>query len=54
MNKERNCYSCEGFGHLTQNCKKWRIMGQERKMKYKNNVNSNQNLNGEENLIVLD
>ena len=22
MNREKNCYSCKGFGHLVWNCKK--------------------------------
>ena len=35
----RNCYSCRGFGHLAQNCKK-QIMGQERKMEYEDNWNN--------------
>jgi len=53
MDRERNCYSCGGFGHLVQNCRRWRIVGQERKMEYKNNENARNNLNGKESLIVL-
>jgi len=26
VDRERNCYSCEGFGHLVQNCRR-QIMG---------------------------
>lgn len=47
VNKERNCYSYEGFGHLTQNCKR-QIIGQKRKIEYKNNLNEKRDL------IVLD
>ena len=24
MHRERNCYSCERFGHFVQNCRRWR------------------------------
>jgi len=27
INRERNCYSCEGFGHLVQNCRNQEVMG---------------------------
>ena len=37
----KNCYSCEKFGHLVKNCKNQEIIGQGRRLKYKNNVNSN-------------
>ena len=53
VNRERNCYSCGGFGHLAQNCKK-QIMGQERRMEYENTCNNGlNNLNREGDLIVL-
>jgi len=54
IDKRRNCYSCGGFGHLVQNCRNQRIIGQGRRIEYGDNMNGNQNLNGEENLIVLD
>ena len=54
VDKRRNCYSCGGFGHLVQNCRNQRIIGQGRRIEYGDNMNGNQNLNGEENLIVLD
>ena len=48
IDRERNCYSCGGIGHLAQNCRRWGIVGQERRIEYKDN------LNGKKNLIVLD
>ena len=54
MDRERNCYSCGGFGYFVQNCRRWRIVGQERRMEYENNENARNNLNGKKSLIVLD
>ena len=54
VDRRRNCYSCEEFGHLVQNCRNQRIMSQKRRMEYGDNMNGSQNLNEEENLIVLD
>jgi len=54
VDRRRNCYSCGGFGHLAQNCRR-QIMGQERRMEYENtHSNGQSNLNGEGDLIVLD
>jgi len=53
VDRRRNYYSCEGFGHLAWNCKR-QIMGQGRKMEYEDNCNNGQsNLNREKDLIVL-
>ena len=55
MDKGRNCYSCGSYGHIARNCRNWGIVEQRRRMKYKKNSNNrNSNLNGKENLIVLD
>ena len=54
VDRERNCYSCRGFGHLAWNCRRQGIVGQERREKYKDNRNTRNNLNGEGDLIVLD
>jgi len=54
VDRERNCYSCRGFSHLAQNYESWRIIGQERRVEYRDNLNNGQNnLNGEESLIIL-
>jgi len=52
VDKGRNCYNCEGFGHLVWNCKR-QIIGQERRVEYEDNRNNKDNLNGEGDLIVL-
>jgi len=54
MDRERKCYSCGRFGHLVQNCRRWGNVGQVKRIAYKDNQNTRNNLNGKENLIVLD
>jgi len=49
----RTCYNYKDLGHLVRNCKNRGIVGRERRVDYENNRNDC-NLNGEENLIVLD
>ena len=36
----RNYYSCGGFGHLVKNCKNQGIVGQGRRLKYRDNSNN--------------
>jgi len=66
----RNCYSCRGFGHLVRNCRNRGVgnrIGEERRLEYGRNENNGQrriergngqnnrdNLNGEQDLILLD
>jgi len=54
VDRRRNCYSCGRFGHLAWNCRNWRIIGQEKRIEYRDNRNNLDNLKEEENLIVLD
>ena len=49
----RNCYSYGGFGYITRNYKNQRIIKQGRRLKHRDNLNTRNNLNGEESLIVL-
>ena len=52
INRGRNYYSYKEFSHIMRNCRNSRIMKQEKRLEYsENNVQSN--LNGKENLIVL-
>jgi len=44
IDRGRNCYSCEGFGHLVQNCRK-QIIAQGRRVEYEDNKNNKNNLN---------
>jgi len=48
VDRERNCYSCRGSGHLTRNCRNWGIMGQGRRIEYGDNLNTMNNLKKEE------
>ena len=57
-----NCYNCGGFGYLARNCRNRGIgnrIGEGRKLEYKERRiteggnGQNRNLNGDENLIVL-
>ena len=52
VDKGRNCYSCGEFGYLVQNCRRQSI-GQGRRVEYEDNRNDRDNLNGKEDLIVL-
>lgn len=53
VNRERNYYNCRRFGHLVQNCKNQKIIDQERRIEYRNNLNTLNNLKEEENLVVF-
>ena len=53
VNRGSNCYSCEEFGYLVQNCRRQEIIGQKERIEYEENQNTINNLNGEEDLIVL-
>jgi len=54
IDQGRNCYSCGSFGHLVRNYRNRKIVKRERRLEYGNNRNNrNSNLDGEENLIVL-
>ena len=53
MNRERNCYSCKGFGRIVKNYMNQRIVKQGRRLEYEDNQNTS-NLNGKKNLIVFD
>ena len=52
IDRERNCYSYEGFDLIAWNCRR-QIIGQERRMEYEINRNNKDNLNEEGDLIVL-
>jgi len=60
--KNRNCYNCGGFRYLARNCRN-RGMGNRirdgRRLEYGQRLrieenNEHSNLNGKENLVVLD
>ena len=54
IDKRRNYYNCGGFGHLERNCRNWGIIGQGRRIKYRDNRNTLNNLKEKESLVVLD
>jgi len=39
IDRGRNCYSCGGFDHLVQNCRR-QIIDQEMRMEYKDHHNN--------------
>jgi len=60
----RNCYNCEGFGHMARHCRNREIgnrIGEGRRLEYGGNKgqkrieggNRKQNLNRERDLILL-
>jgi len=54
IDRGRIYYSCEGFGYLARNCRNWGIVGQKRRMEYKDNLNNLNNFLKKESLVVLD
>ena len=54
VDRRKNCYSYRDFGYLVWNCKNWGIVGQERRIEYRNNLNNTNNLEEKESLIALD
>ena len=61
----RNYYDCGGFGHLVRNCRNRNMkgkIGKSRRLEYRqrritkgvNRQSQNNNLNGEQDLILLD
>ena len=52
VDRERNCYNCEEFEHITKHYRNQRFVVQERRIEYRNNCNMD-NLKEKENLVVL-
>jgi len=50
VDRGRNCYSYGGFGHLAWNCRNQEIVGQMRRIEYRDNLNK---VNEKESLVVL-
>jgi len=53
VDRGRNCYGCGEFGHLVSNCRNWGLVGQERRIEYRDNINMRDNLKEKESLVVL-
>jgi len=49
IDRGRNCYSCGGFGHMAHYCRNRRIIGEKRRITYR----QIDNLKGEKNLESL-
>jgi len=62
VDRERNCYACEGFGHMAHHCRNWGQRGrvvEKRRLEYggggiERNFQYLDNLKGVENLESLD
>ena len=62
VDRRRNCYACEGFGHMARHCRNWSQRGRvakERRLEYTGGriegINEHlDNLKGVENLESLD
>ena len=53
IDKGRNCYNCGRFDYMARHCRSCGIVGQRRKIEYRDNVNHRGNLKEKESLIVL-
>ena len=53
VDRGRNCYNCGEFGHLVRNCRNYGLVGQERRIKYRDNIYMRDNLKEEESLVVF-
>ena len=53
VDKRRNRHNCGGFDYMARHCRSCGIVGQRRKIEYRNNVNHRDNLKEKESLIVL-
>jgi len=51
VDSERNCYSCGIFGHIVRNSRNQSLVGQGRRIEYKDNLN---NFKEEKSLVVFD
>ena len=40
VDRGRNYHGCGGFGHLVWNCRSWKIIGQGKRIEYRNNLNN--------------
>ena len=59
VDRERNCYTCGGFGHIAHHCRNQRRIMQERRIEYeekrfKDNIEQIRHLKEVENLEALD
>ena len=54
MNKRRNYYSYREFGYLVWSFRNQKIVSQERKIKYGDNLKNTNNLKEKESLVVFD
>ena len=52
VDRGRNCYNCGEFGHLVRNCRNYGLVGQERRIKYRDNIYMRDNLKEKESLVV--
>ena len=53
VDRGRNCYACEGFGHLAHHCRNQKRIAERRKLGYEGLYEYENNLKGEENLGTL-
>jgi len=57
VDRERNCYNCRDFGHITRSYRLRETTGQGRRLEYggsQDNGQHSDNLNREKDLVVLD
>jgi len=51
IDRGRNCYNCGKFGPMARYCRSQGIVGQERRIKYRDNHNTMKNLKEKESLV---
>jgi len=50
VDRERNCYTCGGFGHMARHCRNRGRIAEGRRLEFKENYKHSNSLKEEENL----
>ena len=54
VDRGRNCYACQGFGHMAHHCRNRERVAEGRRLEFEGNYEHSNSLKEEENLESLD